>query len=369
LAGTVKPFLNNSKHFGISLFVISKRYDDNLLGFIPETVVGIYDYAFYGCAGLSSISIPKSVKVIRFCAFSESGLKEIHIEDGLTIIEDKAFESCEKLLTVRLPDSVTSLGGNVFNNCSSLYSANIPPKVTRFNYLFYSCNSLENVGSLNKVVSIGRFTFGFCSKLKEVEIPESVSTIEEFAFQGCESIETVVIPNSVSRIEEAAFIGCKKMAHVILPDSIKSIQRHTFAICVSLSTIIIPDKVVTICSNAFERCSKLSFVVIPKSVKYFDKDAFKECPNIKEFHVFSPFPPEHEGLEKFENGVLFVPKGCTENYSEWAQYFTAVEEDEPGFEQYIKDNRTLKFMSFIEKITALKTGLKLAFDSHAFSNS
>ena len=63
----------------------------------PENVTQIRNQAFYGCRGLSSITIPNTVKSIG----------------------DRAFYDCIGLGNVTIPDSVTSIGAEVFKNCSS----------------------------------------------------------------------------------------------------------------------------------------------------------------------------------------------------------------------------------------------------------
>lgn len=63
----------------------------------PENVTQIRNEAFYGCRGLSSITIPNTVKSIG----------------------DKAFYDCIGLGNVTIPTSVTSIGADVFRNCSS----------------------------------------------------------------------------------------------------------------------------------------------------------------------------------------------------------------------------------------------------------
>ncbi|MDE7310861.1 MAG: leucine-rich repeat domain-containing protein [Eubacterium sp.] len=62
-----------------------------------ENVTQIRNEAFYGCRGLSSITIPNTVKSIG----------------------DKAFYDCIGLGNVTIPTSVTSIGADVFRNCSS----------------------------------------------------------------------------------------------------------------------------------------------------------------------------------------------------------------------------------------------------------
>ena len=74
--------------------------------------------AFSGCSGLTSISIPSSVEIIRDFAFDGcSGLTSINIPEGVTTIGAWAFEGCSDLTSISIPSSVTSIGEYAFAGC------------------------------------------------------------------------------------------------------------------------------------------------------------------------------------------------------------------------------------------------------------
>lgn len=89
-----------------------------------RTVSGIGSAAFYGCEGLTGVSVP----------------------DGVVSIGDEAFSDCTKLSKVTLGSNLTGLGEAVFYNCRSLSSLIIPAKINVIGgLLFYNCTNLTAV--------------------------------------------------------------------------------------------------------------------------------------------------------------------------------------------------------------------------------
>ena len=82
---------------------------------------GIYQYAFYECSSLTSVTIMEGVTSIGDRAFSGcSSLTSITIPDSVTSIGIYAFEGCSRLTSITIPDSVTSIGSSAFQNCRIL---------------------------------------------------------------------------------------------------------------------------------------------------------------------------------------------------------------------------------------------------------
>ena len=88
---------------------------------LPVTSIG--NYAFAGCSGLTSVTIPDSVTSIGEGAFNGcTGLTSVTIGNSLTSIGYAAFNGCTGLTSVTLPDSLTSIGESAFNGCTGLTS-------------------------------------------------------------------------------------------------------------------------------------------------------------------------------------------------------------------------------------------------------
>ncbi|MCL2062031.1 MAG: leucine-rich repeat domain-containing protein [Firmicutes bacterium] len=79
-------------------------------------VLSIGDGAFSGCAKITSITIPHSIKRIGCWAFANcTSLANATIPDGVTDIGAYAFENCTKISNIIIPLSVSCLGGFAFS--------------------------------------------------------------------------------------------------------------------------------------------------------------------------------------------------------------------------------------------------------------
>ena len=151
-----------------NLFPDSYRAIESVV--ILEGVTGIGSYAFHGCSGLTSITIPESVTSIGDWAFSGCiGLTSVTIPEGVTNIGDRTFDGCSGLASITIPKSVTSIGDYAFFQCSGLTSITISEGVTSIGYsAFYGCKGLTSMTIPESVTSIGVCAFSVCSNLKNI---------------------------------------------------------------------------------------------------------------------------------------------------------------------------------------------------------
>ena len=250
---------------------------------IPNSVIDIQNYAFYGCSSLEEINISDSVQSIGWSAFEGcSSLKKVNISNSVTNIGLCAFCGCSSLEEISIPDSVQSIREHAFEYCSSLKEVNIPKSITGIEtQVFRGCSSLEEIYIPDSVLSIGWNVFTDCSSLKKVNIPNSVTDIGGYAFYGCSSLEEIHIPDSVQLIGRGAFEGCSSLKEVNIPKSITGIEIQVFYGCSSLEEIHIPNCVAYIGSGAFYGCSSLKEIYIPDSVQAIGWWLFEECSSLE----------------------------------------------------------------------------------------
>ena len=224
---------------------------------IPEGVTYIGDAAFAGCSGLTSMTIPSSVTSIGNNAFNGcTGLTSVTILEGVTDIGDYAFSDCTGLTSMTIPSSVTSIGGGAFLNCSDLAKVIVPNIAAWCGISFGGQN--DNPLSFAKHLYSDENT-----EITDLVIPEGVTSIGKYAFNGCSSLMSVTIPSSVTSIGNDAFNGCTGLTNVDILEGVTSIGAAAFQGCSGLTSVTIPPSVTSIGNNAFNGCTGLTKVIVP----------------------------------------------------------------------------------------------------------
>ena len=136
---------------------------------LPSGLTSIGSWAFTGCSGLTSLSLPSGVTSIGDGAFfGLSSLTSLSLPSGLTSIGDQAFHECSGLTSLSLPSGITSIGNQVFCYCSGLTTLSLPSGITSIGYnAFYGCSGLTSIYVYTeKMPKLGTNMFGGCDAKK-----------------------------------------------------------------------------------------------------------------------------------------------------------------------------------------------------------
>ena len=169
------------------------------------SVEKICDNAFNSSTGISSITIPSSIKSIGNTAFPYNlpSLTITDISSWCAIsfgavggspfrYANKVYLNGEEITDLTIPEGVVSINADAFAGLKSLASISFP-------------SSLKE---------IGYNVFQDCTSLKTLTLPENLTEIGSSMAEGCSSLTTVTIPASVKRIPVAAFGNCKELKDV-----------------------------------------------------------------------------------------------------------------------------------------------------------
>ncbi len=320
-----------------------KNYTGDLI--IPATLGGcnvacIGYWAFYGCKGMTSVTIPNTVEFINNGAFADcTNLYEFRVNDenrnycaydGVLFNKEKtsliafpnkktdgyqvpvfvneifnaAFYGCCDLKSVKIPDSVKKIGAQAFSKCTGLSSIEIPNGIAEIpDETFCDCTALTLIAIPNTVKKIGTRAFENCTELTAVTIPDSVTEIGWEVFYGCSALASISISDSV------VSMGCGVLGgtayynnknnwkdgilycgnHLIRADKntlcgeieireeTKTIAGMAFADCENLTAVTIPEGILEIGYGTFQFCSKLKSAHLPDSIKSIGLYAFDHC--------------------------------------------------------------------------------------------
>lgn len=321
---------------------------------LSEDITYIGSEAFYGCAKLYDLVLPKfmerygaacfgdcdslqSVEIYRYLKENDyypdyhamvdndvmrgmfygcDNLKEVRFARGVTEIAHNLFNGCTGLEEITLPDTVTYIGFHAFNACTSLRKINLPDLLTKIDVMaFRNCTSLEHVDLPDSVTEIRECAFSGCNKLTEVQLPGKLKILGTWAFLNCASLQKVTIPTDVvevpmfydgwlTYVTESPFVSCSKLKEVTLADGMQKVAGSLFKNCASLEKILIPDSVIEIGENAFANASSLQEIVLSKNLTHIGTKAFVNCSLLEKIEL--PDTVKSMGSFVFENCRLLL---------------------------------------------------------------
>lgn len=287
-----------------------------------EGVKSIGSSAFYGCEGIKELLFPSSMKIIsgqhntnedaepQVSTFGMGGT-------GTAYMSSEAFRGCAGLTSVTIPRGVIGVGSGTFWTCEKLVSLTMGKKVRKIDYrAFDDCTALDSVywnaeafrgnGSegvlphtFRKIVfgeSVEYVPVGLCkdnANLTIVKMGSHIRTIGASAFKQCTALKEVVLPPDVANIEESAFYGCTALQAVDFPASLEYIGNTAFA-NTGLTSLFIPSTVKSFGTYAFSQNKELEWVVIAKDPFQHPNGLFGSCDKLQAIYL-------PDGINFYEN--------------------------------------------------------------------
>lgn len=274
-------------------------------GLEKATIGSLCQGMFDGCTALKEVTVlDGTITTIPSTAFSESGLEEFTVPEGVTEIGDRAFSKCANLTRVSLPASLEKLSTTAFENC---------PKLTNIELAegFHAC-TIEN-GVIYENDQKETVISSLPSVPKELTLPDTVKTIGNSAFANNAVLTKIIIPEGVTSIGDSAFYHCDALTSAQLPESLTTMGTYVFAYCGNLNTVNLPQNITVIPARTFFRAGLIQFT-IPEGVTEIGDEAFEACDRLETIN----FPSTLTTLGKnvfggYESGNNQY--GCTSLYS------------------------------------------------------
>lgn len=201
-------------------------------------------------------------------------IKEITMDDAITVIYTESFVDCSNLEKVKLPSRLTKISKGAFGGCEKLQGVVLPESLTEIEeFAFNGCYALTKITIPKGIKDNGNSSSAFqYSGLTEVIVSEGVTKIPDDFFVLCKQLKTVYLPSTLTEIGKGAFGECTSLANITLPNKLKIIGPYAFNLCTSLTNVVIPASVTTIDKTSYQNTKLTSITGSSSAVEAVAKD-------------------------------------------------------------------------------------------------
>lgn len=252
--------------------------DENIV--VPSAVngapvVAVESRAFAGSDRIKSVTLPKSVKIIKKEAFSGcNALEEINL-GGVEKIESRAFYGCDALRNLTVPDCVTDIGEEAFAACGDIREMTFGKAARSFGRNAFSGTTAKTL-VVNGVAE-------WCASFFDGGNSHPVAGAEKVIMDG--RSDALIVPDGVLSVPDYAFSGWKSAKSLSLPDSLTGIGASAFEGWESLLTLTVPDGVTALGEKAFSGCGALTSLSLGAALEKFPLSAFNAAYMLKNIAV------------------------------------------------------------------------------------
>ena len=246
---------------------------------LPNSVTSIGSNVFYGCPGITSLTIGANVtefgakafgncvnlaEVVLNATFTETPTLPsvsvgalfaddthdcvVTIGEGVTRVPDKMFAGLSRVTTINFnatscADCASDANSNIWG-CKTTEglatTLNIGDNVTNLPaYLFKDCANITSVNWGESLTGIGRNAFDGCENLAmPLVVPAGVDTVSDYAFNNCRSLTSILIHDDVAKVGEYAFYGCEAVTDLTIGADVFIFGKRAFGECTGLQNIV-----------------------------------------------------------------------------------------------------------------------------------
>jgi hypothetical protein len=236
-------------------------------------VTAIGDGAFFGIAGITSVTIPEGVESIGIYALSDcTALESVSFPSSLWRIAPFAFDNTPWLAAQT--DEFVTVGDGVlvaYNGTSR--TPVLPDSVRHLGGAFAGRSDIRSLTLGKGVLTVSDMALSFCSELAEVNFGLSLVYVGDQAFSGSEKIESLVFPDTLRYLGSQACLNCYALKYVYLGKSLTALGSNTFEYSQALRTVFIPKTLTDLRTSHFTDCMSLSILLYEGSEEEFNSVA------------------------------------------------------------------------------------------------
>lgn len=298
------------------------------------TVIG--GRAFFNCSGLTSVVIGSGITTINNAAFKECALTGVVIPNSVTSLGTNVFEKCSGLTSISFGTGITVIPSACVMDCTQLRTATINGPIFEIEDMAFKGCALTGFNFINTLMTIGDGAFADCGSLTRVVLPDTITSVGKNAFQSCLNLSSVTLSSGMTQISDYTFDRCTSLTGIVIPDSVTGIGAYAFSNCEEMTAVTLSSSLTVIGDQAFSYCAYLRGIDIPASCENIGAYAFRFSRGLAIYGITvrNPIPCTIGNLAfgGTDDATIYVPAGSVETYKtstannkNWATYASRIQ--------------------------------------------
>lgn len=237
---------------------------------------GFYGGAFYGCTGLTSVTIPSSVEIVKSSAFEYcSNLSSITIDGETKNISSDAFD-----------DTAYANDPNNWTEDGVLYIDNYLIDIDRSKF-----NTVQNYTVREGTVAVAVGVFNGYTKLETVDLGSSrkhLGVIDGYVsmFNYCTNLREVIAPDDLDT-SKIKFDQCPNFKGTLKNEKYYTFGNRLISIAPQTISAIIPENIVNIDAGVFDSIkSTVKYIYFPAACKNIAQEDITTIGKISNIKVY-----------------------------------------------------------------------------------
>ena len=257
---------------------------------LPSTLTAIGEYAFFHCGNMTDAEIPPSVTAIGSFAFQQcASLTEIRLPEGLRVLEYDVLDGCSGLTEIEIPSTVKTIRMGACMNCTGLTRIDIPEGVTSIEAeAFTGCTgaTVLTLPSTLPTIPTSFSVFRRCGAITDVTMPvEAMEWLDQYGMPAKAQITRLTLLPGVTWLDQQMYGTFDNLQSLTLPEGLTGIAEHTFESCASLESVQLPQSLLSIGGYAFRGCEALRGIDLPGGLTSIGAHSFEGCAALTAAHI------------------------------------------------------------------------------------